>query len=87
MEAVTMRTARLVQRRYARVSAELAADFSALRDEGMLRAGVSPESAARITMAALDGLQLQWLLALSDEGAEPVDMVAEARQFLSLLVR
>ncbi|MFE6734430.1 TetR family transcriptional regulator [Microbacterium sp. NPDC057650] len=75
------------QRRYARVGAELAADFAKLRDDGMLREGVSPQSAARITMAALDGLQVQWLLALSDEDAEPVDMVAEARQFLSLLLR
>ncbi|MFE6995511.1 TetR family transcriptional regulator [Microbacterium sp. NPDC057659] len=75
------------RRRYARVGDQLAADFAKLRDDGMLRDDVSPRSAARITMAALDGLQLQWLLALSDEDAEPVDMVAEARQFLSLLLR
>lgn len=75
------------QRRYARVTEDLAGEFEELRTRGLLRDGVSPHSAARIVVAALDGLQLQWLLALSDEGAEPVDMVAEARQFLALLLR
>ena len=36
--------------------------FSTLASSGQLRAGVEPASAARATIALMDGLQVQWLL-------------------------
>lgn len=65
--------------RYDRLRAELAA---MVRDElgFSLRAGLTPETAATLLIAVMDGLQLQWLL--SDE---QVEMAGAFRGMLGLL--
>ncbi|ROS26001.1 TetR/AcrR family transcriptional regulator [Cellulomonas sp. PhB150] len=63
------------QRRYADLLGHAATAFSALRDAGRLRPGVDPATAARLTIAAMDGLQVQWLLEVDGAG-ERVDMSA-----------
>ncbi|WP_327246496.1 TetR/AcrR family transcriptional regulator [Streptomyces sp. NBC_01320] len=66
-------------RRYTQVRASMAA---MLRTEygGTLPGGLTPERAAPLLVAVLDGLQYQWLL---DPGS--VDMPAAFRDFLRLL--
>jgi hypothetical protein len=66
-------------RRYTQVRASMAA---MLRTEygGALPGGLTPERAAPLLVAVLDGLQYQWLL---DPGS--VDMPAAFRDFLRLL--
>lgn len=57
--------------------------FQQLADEGLLRAGISPQAAARGLVALMDGLQVQWLY---DQTG--VDMSADLRAHLdALLVR
>ncbi|RHA37651.1 TetR/AcrR family transcriptional regulator [Cellulomonas rhizosphaerae] len=63
------------QRRYADLLAKATTAFVALRDAGRLRADVDPRTAARQTIATMDGLQVQWLLEV-DGGGERVDMSA-----------
>ncbi|MCB5164865.1 TetR/AcrR family transcriptional regulator [Streptomyces bambusae] len=65
--------------RYAQVRAEMAA---VLRAEfgGRLPSGLTPEAAAPLLVAVLDGLQYQWLLA-----PDAVDMPAAFRAFVTLL--
>ncbi|MET9961640.1 TetR/AcrR family transcriptional regulator [Streptomyces sp. NPDC006326] len=65
--------------RYAQVRGEMA---SVLRAEfgDRLPSGLSPEEAAPLLTAVMDGLQYQWLLA-----PESVDMPAAFRSFLTLL--
>lgn len=50
------------RRRYTGLIAKLALTFAAARADGQLRAGVDPDTAARHTVAIMDGLQVQWLL-------------------------
>ncbi|MDT9684906.1 TetR/AcrR family transcriptional regulator [Streptomyces sp. TRM76323] len=66
-------------RRYARVRADMAGLLRAEFGE-RLPGGLTPERAAPLLTAVLDGLQYQWLL---DPGA--VDMAAAFRDFLGLL--
>ena len=56
--------------------------FRALREEGLLREGVDPDTAAKAFIAVIDGLQLQWLLDRSS-----VDMAAIARDHVNALLR
>ncbi|MER7763573.1 TetR/AcrR family transcriptional regulator [Streptomyces sp. NPDC097619] len=65
--------------RYAQVRAEMA---TVLRTEfgERLPSGLTPEAAAPLLVAVLDGLQYQWLL-----DPEGVDMPAAFRSFLTLL--
>ncbi|WP_396644777.1 TetR/AcrR family transcriptional regulator [Microbacterium sp.] len=49
------------QRRYAETVEQVLASFATLRDQGRLRAEVTPEEAARAYMALSDGLQIQAL--------------------------
>ncbi|MGG8408384.1 TetR/AcrR family transcriptional regulator [Streptomyces sp. 12297] len=65
--------------RYAQVRAEMA---TVLRAEfgDRLPSGLSPEAAAPLLVAVLDGLQYQWLLA-----PDAVDMPSAFRAFLTLL--
>ncbi|MEU9456676.1 TetR/AcrR family transcriptional regulator [Streptomyces sp. NPDC048277] len=63
--------------RYGRSVARATASFEGLRRRGVLRPGADPAALARMLIALLDGLQLQWLL-----GATPVDFRAELRQFV-----
>ncbi|MEU1668097.1 TetR/AcrR family transcriptional regulator [Streptomyces sparsogenes] len=68
-------------RRYERVRAEMAAT---LRGEfgDRLPGGLTPEEAAPLLVAVMDGLQYQWL-----HDPEGVDMPAAFRSFLTLLGR
>ncbi|BDZ64878.1 TetR/AcrR family transcriptional regulator [Agromyces mangrovi Wang et al. 2018] len=68
-------------RRYAETVERLASAFDGCAAQGRLRNGTSPDSAARRTVALMDGLQVQWLL---DPGS--VDMAAEVRRFLHEVV-
>jgi AcrR family transcriptional regulator len=73
------------QERYATVLQRATREFERLRAAGRLREGVDPHVAARLTVAAMDGLQVQWLL---EAGADDrVDMAAAIgslhRSFLS----
>jgi AcrR family transcriptional regulator len=62
------------QERYANVLDQATREFERLRAAGRLRDGIDPRVAARLTIAAMDGLQVQWLL---EAGADDrVDMAA-----------
>lgn len=52
--------------------------FVTMAQRGELREGVDPDSAARSTIAMMDGLQVQWLL-----DRNSVDMAEELRVYLS----
>ena len=72
------------QDRYRRVVARAATEFGRWRDEGRLHEGVDPVTAARLTVAVMDGLQVQFLM----DGDTPdtrVDMAAALRQHLTSL--
>lgn len=66
--------------RYAATRASVAQAFRVMAERGQLHEGVDPESAARTTLAVMDGLQVQWLLDRTS-----VDMAEELRIFLSRL--
>jgi AcrR family transcriptional regulator len=55
--------------------------FQDLARRGQLRPGVDPESAARSSIALMDGLQIQWLL---DRNA--VDMAEELHQYFATML-
>jgi len=67
-------------RRYQWTHANLTRSFQNLADRGMLRPGVTPERAARSTVAMMDGLQVQWLL-----DRDSVDMADDLRSHLAEL--
>ncbi|GID97660.1 TetR/AcrR family transcriptional regulator [Amorphoplanes digitatis] len=67
-------------RRYAETRLTVGRALGDLAQRGLLRAGVDTDSAARVTIAVMDGLQVQWLLDRS------VDMAADLRHFLMGLV-
>ncbi|MBN0039194.1 TetR/AcrR family transcriptional regulator [Cellulosimicrobium cellulans] len=53
---------------------------------GGLRDGVDPQVAARQIVALMDGLQVQWLLSLDRPRPERVDMPADLRAYLRLIL-
>nr|WP_271209121.1 TetR/AcrR family transcriptional regulator [Rhodococcus wratislaviensis]GLK33581.1 TetR family transcriptional regulator [Rhodococcus wratislaviensis] len=67
--------------RYEQVRASGVATFERLMEEGRMRTKVSPALAATMTIAVMDGLQLQWVL---DRGS--VDMVADLQAFFESIV-
>lgn len=68
------------QMRYARARAIMARHIKNLQAGGELTADFDPDAAASLILAALDGLQLQWLL-------DPdVDMLAGVQTFNRLLM-
>jgi AcrR family transcriptional regulator len=67
--------------RYEWVRGLSTAAFERLRDQGELREGVDPRSAAIQLLSLMDGLQVQWLL---DRSA--VDMTSEVKRYLDSLV-
>jgi AcrR family transcriptional regulator len=67
--------------RYDRAVGLLRRAFEVAASRGELRPGVDPEQAARMLVAATDGLQVQWLLA-----PESVDMPASLREYLGFIV-
>lgn len=72
------------QGRYARVLRSVRDDLDRSGASGRLRAGVEPDAAARLLVAVMDGLQVQWLL--EADAPDRVDMVAAVRQFHDVLV-
>ncbi|MDM7830340.1 TetR/AcrR family transcriptional regulator [Cellulomonas edaphi] len=74
------------QERYVTVLDGATRELESLRSAGRLRQGVDPRTAARLVVAGMDGLQLQWLLE-ADGAGERVDMGATIRAlYRSLLV-
>ncbi len=69
------------QVRYIAVQEQWLRVFRDLKEAGELRDGVDPSSAARQTVALMDGLQIQWLY------DRRLDMAADVRRFLDSLLR
>lgn len=67
--------------RYAYTITNISRAFERCRERGLLRAGVDPASAAKSTVALMDGLQVQWLL-----DRDSIDMGAELDRYLRSLV-
>ena len=67
--------------RYVFVRGMISRAFEVMQQRGELRPGVDPHTAARGTIAMLDGLQVQWLL-----DRDSVDMVADIRVYLNSLI-
>jgi AcrR family transcriptional regulator len=67
--------------RYRRIHDDYTRAFTAVAKNGELVDGYTPASAAHMTVAILDGLQVQWLLDRSS-----VDMAVELHTFLDHLV-
>ncbi|MFD6447999.1 TetR/AcrR family transcriptional regulator [Promicromonospora sp. NPDC060204] len=75
------------RRRYARVLGEQSELLRERAARGGLAPGVDPDQAARTVVALMDGLQIQWLFSLERPGAERVDMAADLRGYLNLILR
>lgn len=75
------------QRRYTRLVAEQATYLRERAAQGGLAPGVDPDQAARTVVALMDGLQVQWLLSLGRPDADRVDMAADLRAYLNLILR
>ena len=73
------------QDRYRRVLALTATEFERWRDLGRLRPGIDPLTAARLTVSAMDGMQIQWLLAADTPDDRP-DMAAALRAQVAALL-
>ena len=73
------------QDRYRRVIAMSVTEFERFHDEGRLRPGIDPLTAARLTVAVMDGMQIQWLLAADTPEARP-DMAATLRAHVATLL-
>lgn len=73
------------QNRYRTVVELSLAEFERWRDLGRLRAGVDPLMAARLTVAVMDGMQIQWLLAADTPDTRP-DMAAALRAHFAALL-
>lgn len=67
--------------RYSSTVANLTSSFERCEERGLLRAGIRPASAARATIALMDGLQVQWLL-----DRDSVDMADELAAYLHSIV-
>ena len=73
------------QDRYRRVLDQGVDEFQRRRDEGRLRPGVDPLTASRLTVAVMDGMQIQWLLAADTPDTRP-DMAATLRAHIATLL-
>lgn len=69
------------QRRYRTAVATIGGVLADIERDGGLQPGVRPEPAARLILAVMDGLQVQWLL-----DRESVDMVAGLRRVLDAML-
>lgn len=74
------------QERYRRVVDRGSAEFRRRRDAGRLRSGVDPVTASRLTVAVMDGMQIQWLLSADTPDTRP-DMAATLRTHIATLLR
>ena len=70
--------------RYATLRRRAAEAFEAHQRAGRLRPGLTPPDAGRILIAAMDGLQVQWLL--ERDAPDRVDLAEAIRVVLSTLV-
>lgn len=68
-------------RRYRTVIDYMRGGFERAAEDGHLRSGVDPASAARTLVALMDGLQVQWLY-----DRDSVDMAAEVRRYVASLL-
>lgn len=75
------------QRRYARLLDEQGGHLRERAARGGLAPGADPQQVARTVLALMDGLQVQWLLSLDRPSAERVDMAADLRAYLALVLR
>jgi AcrR family transcriptional regulator len=66
--------------RYETTRGTLTEAFTDLEARGLLRPGITPDAAARSTIATMDGLQVQWLLDRTS-----LDMADELRRHIALL--
>lgn len=73
------------QERYRQIVADAVEGFERWRDEGRLHEGVDPGTAARLMVAVMDGLQVQFLLE-SETPQTRVDMAAALRQQITAMV-
>jgi AcrR family transcriptional regulator len=73
------------QDRYRRVLDQGVDEFQRRRDEGRLRSGIDPLTASRLTVAVMDGMQIQWLLAADTPDTRP-DMAATLRAHIATLL-
>ena len=71
---------------YATGVASVTQSFRDLQAAGRLRDGVDPDSEGRQWIALMDGLQIQWLQSLARSDVAPLDMAAELRYRLNLLL-
>lgn len=60
--------------------------FRELQQAGRLRPEVDPASEGRQWIALMDGLQIQWLQSLAEPDRAPLDMAAELRYRLDLML-
>ena len=73
------------QDRYRRVLDRGAAEFESRRAVGELRPDLDPLTAARLTVAVMDGMQIQWLLAADTPDTRP-DMAVTLRAHVATLL-
>jgi hypothetical protein len=73
------------QDRYRRVLDQGVDEFQRRRDEGRLRSCIDPLTASRLTVAVMDGMQIQWLLAADTPDTRP-DMAATLRAHIATLL-
>ena len=71
---------------YATAVASATQGFRELKAAGRLRPEVDPESEGRQWVALMDGLQIQWLQSLAEPDVAPLDMAAELRYRLDLML-
>ena len=74
------------QAHYANGVAWATEEFEELRSAGRLRPGVDPAHEGRQWIALMDGLQIQWLQSLTRTDVAPLEMEAEMRYRLDLLL-
>ena len=73
------------QDRYRRVLDRGVAEFESRRAVGELRPDLDPLTAARLTVAVMDGMQIQWLLAADTPDDRP-DMATTLRAHIATLL-
>lgn len=73
------------QDRYRRVLDRCVVEFGRRRAVGELRPDLDPLTAARLTVAVMDGMQIQWLLAADTPDSRP-DMAATLRAHVATLL-
>ena len=73
------------QDRYRRVLDRCAVEFERRQALGELRPDLDPRTAARLTVAVMDGMQIQWLLAADTPDTRP-DMAVTLRAHVATLL-